>query len=438
MSDELKLITLTEHHDKDKGCDVSSILTYVLPPIRFKNREGEPHCIVCDGDEATERRIYSSYFVGCDWLEENSSAVYVQSKLNSGERQIDVLKMVVTSMSNPDTALYLSDMFEVKPDKPYIPLPSKDDFVTPLIMLQFLNVVKAIVRKGLKKSYYTIHENLHNKVKGKVLVSQTIKHNLFRGDLLSTYCQYSEFGVDSFENRLLKKALLFAQRYLSSLTAVTAKGDTLTSYLANIYNFINPAFQMVRDDVKLDEVKHAKFNPFYKEYKEGINLARIILKRFGYNINNVRPQDRTSVPPYWIDMTKLFEVYVLAQLKKRYQSEVEFQFECNAGILDYIVVKDKEQMIVDAKYKPRWEYAKLIEDIRQVSAYARDTNVTDKFGIPEQERNRIVPDCLIIYSSQENGVNEISELPSLTTNNISGFVGLFRLGVKLPEIDSLP
>jgi len=425
---------MTEHHAKDTGYDVSSLLTFIPSPIKFKDREEEPYCILCSESEATKRRIYSSYFVGCDWLEEGVSAVYVQSKLNSDERQIDILRMIIDSMSNPDTALYLGDMFEVKPEKTYIELPSKEDFVTPLLMLQFLNVVKSIVRKGLKRSYYPLNENLYGTVKGKILVAQTIKHNLFRGNQLATYCEYNEFGVNSIENRLIKKALIFVHRYLSSISIATTSTVAFAAYLSNMYNFINPAFQTVNDDVQLSDVKHAKFNAFYKEYKQGIDLAKIILHRFGYNINNIDNKQVVSVPPFWIDMTKLFEVYILAQLKKRYQDDIEFQFKCNAGFLDYVVLSKNEPMIVDAKYKPRWEYKRIIDDIRQVSAYARDTSVTDKLGIAECERNNLVPDCLIIYSNQETGAIDISQLPSLTTNSIKGFVGFYRLGVKLPEV----
>ena len=46
--------------------------------------------------------------------------------------------------------------------------------------IQFLNLLKSIVRKGLKKSYYKVQENLNNKVKGKILVSTHIKQNIFK------------------------------------------------------------------------------------------------------------------------------------------------------------------------------------------------------------------------------------------------------------------
>ncbi len=433
MSNTHKLIRLSEHYREQ---DVSAYLGKVCPRIHFKTNTEPPFCIVCTGSEDTERKLSSEYYVGTDWLKENEVAVYVEPKLNVEDSQVDILQMLVESMSNPDTSMYLHDMFEVKPDKPFITLPHNQDFITPLLMLHFLNVVKTIVRKGLKKSYYSVNENLHCKVKGKVLVAQTIKHNLVKNKQLHTQCHYSEFGINGVENRLLKKALIFTQRYLDTLIGKEKKDNSFQVFLSNTFNYITPAFQAVSPEVELDEVKHCKFNPFFKEYKDGLELARLILKRYGYNINNVKKEEEVKVPPFWIDMTKLFELFVLAQLKKRYKNEVEFQVTVPSGVLDYLILKKGEKMVVDAKYKPRWEKRNIVEDIRQVSGYARDTKITDKLGIEQENRGKEVPDCLIIYSKQLNGHKDLSVLNSLKEDALAEYVGFFRIGVALPEINA--
>lgn len=75
-------------------------------------------------------------------------------------------------------------------------------------MVQFLNVLKSIVRKGLKKSYYKVQENLTNKVRGKVLVGTHIKQNIFKNRLTQNYCEYQVFGEDNPENKFLKKSFI--------------------------------------------------------------------------------------------------------------------------------------------------------------------------------------------------------------------------------------
>lgn len=104
--------------------------------------------------------------------------------------EVDVLKMLFDALQEPEVREHTSELFEIKFDSEWIPLKRKQDLISPLIMIQFLNLVKDIVRKGLKKSYYRVEENLYAKVKGKVLVGQTIKQNLVKNKNLNTVCQY--------------------------------------------------------------------------------------------------------------------------------------------------------------------------------------------------------------------------------------------------------
>ncbi|PQJ08920.1 hypothetical protein CJD36_021895 [Flavipsychrobacter stenotrophus] len=433
MSDTFVLIPLFEHHDHNNGHDASKHLPNGCLPIKFKERNKEPYCIDCK-EADSKRKLHSAYFVGTDWLIEKEVAVYVEPKLNKDEVQIDILKMLLDSISNPDTGNYVHEIFEVKPDKPFITLPHHQDFITPLLMLHFLNVVKTIVRKGLKKSYYTVTENLYSKIKGKVLVSETIKKNLVKNKKLYTQCQYSEFGVNGTENRVLKKVLGFVQRYLDNYKVDTNSKGPFQTFLLNAYNYISPAFQNVSDKVELNDVRHHKFNPFFKEYKEGIELAQLILKRYGYNLNNIKKEEEVKVPPFWIDMTKLFELFVLAQLKMKYGNEVLYQFKAKYGWVDYLILRDNMKMVVDAKYKPQWVDSYESDDIRQVSGYARDVNVADKLGIKVEDRSKVVPNCLIIYSDQKKGHLDFSIVGDNEFEEIEEFVGFYKIGVKLPEV----
>ena len=96
-----------------------------------------------------------------------------------------------------------------------------------------------------------------------------------------TYCSYDVFGLNNKENRILKKALSFIKRYLPSFPQLTIHRE-----LQDIFNYINPAFHGVSDKIELNEIKDSKTNAFYKEYEPAIRLAKLILKRFGYNISN--------------------------------------------------------------------------------------------------------------------------------------------------------
>ena len=79
-----------------------------------------------------------------------------------------------------------------------------------------------------------------------------------------------------------------------------------------------PAFVSVSDDVDIQQIKQFKANAFLKEYTEAIHLVKLILKRYGSNINHLNDSAKISTLPVWIDMSKLFELYVLALLNDTY------------------------------------------------------------------------------------------------------------------------
>jgi 5-methylcytosine-specific restriction enzyme subunit McrC len=385
--------------------------------------------------------VECSYYVGADWIPHlENKWTYVEPKLNTkfdeetGEEQehliekelvqIDVLKMLFQALEEPDVRDHTEELFEIKFDSPWISLQKNQDLISPLIMIQFLNQVKDIVRKGLKRSYYKVERNLYAKVKGKVLVSQTIKQNLVKNKNLNTYCQYEQFGVDGLENRLLKKTLTFIRRYLG-----TYKSLGSDAYFQETFNFVQPAFEEVSEEVQLHEIKHFKFNPFYKNYEKAIELAKLILQRFSYNLNSIKDQDTILTPPYWIDMSKLFELYVLGLLKKKYGSQVQYHEQTHGNELDFLFYDNENSLVIDAKYKPGYigkSHQGLHADIRQVSGYARLRKIRERLRISNRD---LLLGCVIIYPDLNL---KSKELGNLTNDEVKQYEKAWKVGVKLP------
>lgn len=384
-----------------------------------------------------------SYYVGADWFPHlKNEWFYVESKLNTrfdqetGEEiysaedekklvQIDVLNMLFQALQEPETRDHTKDLFEVKFESKWIPLTRSQDLLSPLIMIQFLNVIKEIVRRGLKNNYNKVQENLYAKVKGKVLVGQTIKQNQVKNKNLNTICQYKQYEVNGLENRILKKTLVFIKRYLA-----TFRGLASDPYFQEIFNYIQPAFENVSDEVSIYEIKHLKFNPFYKNYKTAIELSKLILKRFSYNLNTIQNQETILTPPYWIDMSKLFELYVMSKLKEKFRNEcrLEYQFGNRANQLDFLLDSGRFKMVIDSKYKAKYSYHFVTEDIRQISGYARLKKVHEFFGLTEGT----LIDCLIIYPDPINGYDEIPD--NLDEVSVNDYYGIYKLGIKIPEL----
>lgn len=399
--------------------------------IVFPKKRGDGFCAQVKKSKGEDQAwLETSYFIGVDRFPNTGQSIYVAPKLNKSPDEktedwveVDYIKMLFQSLSNLELMDDLEELFIIKWDEKEIELKGQQDLLTPFLVVQFLGVLKNIVRKGLKKSYYRVEQNLKNRVKGKILVGKTIKQNHFKHKYLDNHCSYEEFGINGIENRLLKKALEFVKPYLYSHTGII-KGDGLT----DLFNFINPAFSQVLSNFDFSELRKVKKNPFYKDYTQAVDLAEKILRRFGYNISNSSKTEMKSTPPFWIDMSKLFEIYVLGLLKKRFNNQVIFQKKYQGNELDYILNNERYQMVIEAKYKPKYLTGKEHEDIRQVSGYAR---LKEVYKTLNKQKGEII-DCLIIYPDQ-NGLKNLLTA-DLKMIEIDQYFNVYKLGVRLPII----
>ena len=156
------------------------------------------------------------------------------------------------------------------------------------------------------------------------------------------------------------------------------------------------AFEIVSDDLNVSQVKNFSHNKLFKQYSEAVRVAKDILKRYEYSINAVT-ENQQRTPPFWIDMPRLFELFVYSTLNKWYPNQIDFQVEGSCGSkVDYI--HRGEKIIIDAKYKPRYDYTNsgILPDIREISGYARDLSILGHFGNDYVNSNEEIK-CLIIY-----------------------------------------
>lgn len=380
----------------------------------------------------------TSYFVGVDWLIENKQAVYVQPKQNNECVEVDYIGMLLNAIQEPENISHLDELVTIDFHRPTIKINQSQDILSPFLIAQFLQLLKQIVRKGLKKSYYMVTENLNARVKGKVMVTTNVKTNTVVGRNTHTVCQYQVFGMNCDENKILKKAFQFSRsvvdRYESGINM---------HVLQNVISYINPAFEQVTDDIDIYRIKQFKPNPVYKEYEHAIKLALLILKRFSYTITHAEDQ-LIQTPPFWIDMSKLFELYTFSLLRKVFPGAGEVRYhiaKIQRQELDFLIksADGKYKYVVDTKYKPQYENHKVkVEDIRQLSGYARIKSVYDDLGCKEYTE---LLKCLVIYSHQHCDQELKSEHFEISSEeNIkkireeSGYVEFYKLGVRLPEM----
>lgn len=433
----IKVINIHEHFGTGSSIDTSFKelpnaeelnLSEVLKEVEYKPSHKRFH-IKRDGETWLGS---ASYFVCVDWIDKtNNVAIHVQPKELLDGEETDVLSMLFDVSKNPKNLNYLKTLYDVHFNEQQIEIDHEKDLLTPFMIVQFLQILKRIVRKGLKKSYYSVTKNLESRIKGKILINQTIKTNILKNRFTKNICCYDEFGLDSVENRILKKALMFSQRVIYA-SHLPNNSDIV---IKELVNYLTPAFEKVSSNINTDKIKLFKPNPLYKEYEQALRLAQLILKRFSYNI--AQAGEQRAVPPFWIDMSKLFELYVLGILRNVFnEREIKYQE------IFSLIGKDRENqrpdflitansgIIIDAKYKTYDNEGKIkinIDDIRQICGYVKLKKLR------EQLNNKENIECLLVYVDQRNDVY-IHDIASFNKEKIldCDFENLYTMGIRIP------
>ncbi|VXC56625.1 5-methylcytosine restriction system specificity protein McrC [Chryseobacterium sp. 8AT] len=341
--------------------------------------------------------------------------------------EVDVLKMLTEIVKLPDATKEISELLDIDWDAPKIEVSHvENDYLSPFLIIQFIHLIKTIVKKGLKKSYYSVEENLNSRIKGKILIPQTIKQNILKNRLTYTNCKYQEFGYNNIENRFLKKVLEFVKKYVSTNDHLLS---SVHSEIRNSINYISSAYVLITPLEDIREIKGIKHNTFYKQYKEAIQIGELILKNFSYSITKSNRAIKET-PPYWIDMSRLFELYVFKKLIKNPEfGKIKYHWRTFGNEVDFIGFynnseKGKEiPIIIDAKYKLHYENSKEHQDMRQVAGYARLKKVYNHFSDKANDANII--DCLIVYPI----LNKESELK---ISEIKAYQNIYKMGICLP------
>lgn len=384
---------------------------------------GSGPCIVKNNDS-----IETSRFIGLDWLVEGTHAIHVKPKLDSNAPETNFFALLRDSLEDAEDALEIDALLWMPEGKQPISIESELDNLTPLLIVRFVTVMQTLVKKGLRKGFYSIKETRQASVRGKVLVSETIKKHTLKQRPIHTECQRSVHGLDTAENQLLKRALKFVGQYLGSPSGKAINIPWVQQKLA----FCLPAFEEVSDSAKSGGAQHsggaAPTNPLFAQHAEAAKLARLILKRFQYS-SATSANEEVLTPPYWIDMAKLFELFVLSKLRTAFgKDDVIYQFQAGKRYVDYLVVS--RQVVVDAKYKSSYKSKLNIEDVRQIAAYARHKAVIERLGLfKEAEMGNT--NCLVIYPDQENGHDYVCKQNFLTLP-LDNYWRMYKWALKLP------
>lgn len=369
----------------------------------------------------------ASYYIGAAWLVSDELAVLVTPKMPD----VDFVQMFLAALEvdTQKESNYFAQCYGIQFDEPQIETHEELNQLTPLLVLHFISLLERLLKHGLKKDYLLHEENLKAKVKGRILFGKHLKANVFQQRSDRMYCQYQDYTDDIPENRLLKKALLFSERILDRCDSLKRQSQYPDLQLR--LNRLKASFSHISDDIEPYQVQKLSSNKLFKGYKEAIRVAKMILRRFDYSIREASSEQH-STPPFWIDMARLYEMWVLHRLQKLGINPIMFQEAGFYGrqVADFVI--REENLILDAKYKPKYvEDWVDIDDIRELSGNARDDRLLP--NLPEDYS----PRCIILYPGNTDELKPESDiLFEQQGQKIPHYRNFYKISVPLPVYDN--
>jgi 5-methylcytosine-specific restriction enzyme subunit McrC len=369
----------------------------------------------------------AGYFIGYRWFKKNKSYIKVTPKLDNN-RYANYLEIFLMCLEDPIVSKTIRDnpkkLYQIFFDEPLINIENQEDKITPFLIIHFLQLVKNIHKKGLKKDYIKVKENLTCKTKGKILVNQTIKQNHFKNRIDKTVCSHQVYTINCIENQILKTALIQCKQYIQNINDENI--ELLLKQNMSAFEFVD------YKKISNNDFHKIRYSSFFKEYKEALKLAKMIFQRFGFALDHLDKNIvLNKIPPYYINMPELFERYVEVKLRESFNGLIDGNYEDIAywGMRpDFLLPVRK--MIIDAKYK-YWfkdgknnkgnENSEYKNDYMQLSLYGRDLKIRKKLGLTENESNNEI-ELLFIYPTIEKDINNSRiSLESYKFNKIKKF-----------------
>jgi len=369
---------------------------------------------------------WSSYYIGLSEI--NGQHIQVLPKLEN----LDFMSLFSFALLYQPSSEYFSSCYDINWEKEIYASTELYNILTPLLVMQYLNILDKLVGKGLKRDYITIEENLHSKIRGKLRHIANWRKNEIKKKEDYFFCQYQVFSANIPVNRLLKKALDISILLLGNVRS-RSRNMTGLAFLSSKMKLIE-AFKNIDSNVRLESIRNYKFDKLNMYYSEAIKLAKCIIRHQDNALTD--GSGKKKVPLFWIDMSRLYEVYVLGILQTHYPNNILFQVKGSYGTqCDYLHIG--EGIVLDAKYKlwyssyngRRSHVDSMIADIREISAYARDERFLNLMN-----NNVSTPKCVIIHPDEETTNLGAVLSDSVKNNKVEGYRDFYRLSIDLPRL----
>ena len=272
-----------------------------------------------DTKKLTENPRKAGHKVGAAWCEgQTGTSVVVKPKFDH-LKPVDMLLEAWSEVQVFEAADTKNCVFKLDLEKGH-PIPLKKSEAEPFLLFfvaRYLQEIHPLLPRMRKRDYHSQQENLRERVRGRLLVPQHIHHNLAQGRHDRAFCEFGVFDEHNPLNQILKGALLRSREILSALPKESRRplNHQLSTSLRQLES-IRP--ETGPDPVQILRARrsaHGVFAPF----RPALDLALYILGIKQNSVSLDKANDSGNgfaVPPFAIDMERLFELYVRALVLK--------------------------------------------------------------------------------------------------------------------------
>lgn len=221
----------------------------------------------------------------------------------------------------------------------------------------FLNEIEYLIKIGLIKKYRKVESN-QNALKGKLLFSKNIQHNLIHKERF--YCETQVYDKDHLIHQILLKGLVVLKGLIS---------DSLIDKLNRIIIDFEGYEAININETHFEKVVISRKN---ERYQKAIAIARMIILNYSPNLNSGNENMLTLL----FDMNKLWEEYIYRILNKHkpkdykvsYQNSNKF-WENKTIRPDIVISNFNDQYIIDTKWKIVDSNNPSDNDLKQMFVY---------------------------------------------------------------------
>lgn len=282
------------------------------------------------------------------------------------EFTLEILPKADAHTSNPGIwRNLLLDMLDNCEEIPHHTAPAaslkvREGHLLDIWLSRFLALTETLLQQGLAKAYRT-EEGSTSSLRGKLLFSRNIRHNIIHQEKF--YTRYQSYNQAHLFHQVLEAALTYSAQ-LTSAPHLQLKARQLKQH------FPSSRFKEFSPHM----LQRISYNRQTLRYRPAVELALLLLS----HLSPILKAGDQPVFTLLFDMNRLFEEYIYRQLKKATQKknlllhkQTSAHFWANRSLRPDILLQTPqgENIILDTKWKILQHNQPADDDLKQIYIY---------------------------------------------------------------------